>query len=164
MMRSITIAAFTLALAAGSVQAQQQQQPPSGGEHGGRHGQQRDEMRQRRQRGAESNRGLFRGITLTDAQKTRVDAIDAKYRPQFDSLRTQARAERDSAGPSTQTRARMRQLMQARQQEVRGVLTADQQKTFDANVKEMRERMAERGQGQRPRGPRARGPHAHGRS
>ncbi|HEX5830856.1 MAG TPA: Spy/CpxP family protein refolding chaperone [Gemmatimonadaceae bacterium] len=151
MTRSIAIAGLALALAAGSIQAQQPQ--PQGGERG----QRQEEMRGMRRGAMQPGRALFRGITLTDAQQAQVKTIQEKYRPQFQTLREEMRSGRDSAGPIPATRAGMQQLMQAQQQELRGVLTADQQRTFDANVKEMRERMAERRGNRNPRGPHARG-------
>jgi Spy/CpxP family protein refolding chaperone len=158
MTRSIAIAGLALALAAGSVQAQQPQ--PQGGERGQRQG----EMRGMRRGTMQPGRALFRGITLTDAQQAQVKAIREKYRPQFQTLRDERRSGRDSTGPNPERRARMQQLMLAQQQELRGVLTADQQRTFDANLKEMRERMAERSANRSPRGPHARGSHAPRRS
>jgi Spy/CpxP family protein refolding chaperone len=151
MTRSIAIAGLALALAAGSIQAQQPQ--PQGGERG----QRQEEMRGMRRGAMQPGRALFRGITLTDAQQAQVKTIQEKYRPQFQTLREEMRSGRDSAGPIPETRARMQQLMQAQQQELRGVLTADQQRTFDANVKDMRERMTERRGNRNPRGPHARG-------
>ena len=81
---------------------------------------------------------LFRGITLSDAQRQQVDSINAKYRTQMQSLRENAGDDRRQAFQQ------MRDLMERRNAEVRAVLTPDQQKVFDQNVEEMRSRMRER--------------------
>jgi len=64
---------------------------------------------------------LFRGITLTENQRTQLRAIQAKYKPQFHSAR------------EANDRATMHQLRDQMVGEARGVLTPDQQTQFDAN-------------------------------
>jgi len=116
-------------------------------------------------RGARGERGgaALRGIQLTDAQRTQIRAIHDKYRPQYQSLRDQLRAPMDSAraarqrGDTTAARAAFARTAPVREQvkalsdreraEIRGVLTAEQQKTFDANVQRMQERMTKQGEG-----------------
>ena len=88
--------------------------------------------------GHRSDQMLFRGITLSDAQRQQVDSINAKYRTQMQTLRENAGDDRRQAFQQ------MRDLMERRNAEVRTVLTADQQKVFDQNVEEMRSRMRER--------------------
>lgn len=73
----------------------------------------------------------YKGITLTADQKTKLDTIRAKYRQKGDSLRT--------ANPGDMSV--FRGLMESEQKEERDVLTADQQKVYDANMKEARARM-----------------------
>lgn len=106
------------------------------------------------------HQALFRDITLTDAQKTRLEAIRTSYRPQFQSLREQARPQmqalrdarqkNDSVAMRTartqleQHRTQVTALMDKQRAEVRGVLTAEQQATFDRNVTQMRERAMQR--------------------
>jgi Spy/CpxP family protein refolding chaperone len=77
---------------------------------------------------------FFKGITLTDAQKTRIDSIHKAYRTRMDSLRTSNSGDRDA----------FRTLMESQNKDVRGVLTADQQKVYDENVKTMQEQMRNR--------------------
>lgn len=76
----------------------------------------------------------FKGITLTDAQKTRVDSIRKAYRTRMDSVRTSNSGDRDA----------FRKLMESQAKDVRGVLTADQQKVYDENAKAMQEEMHNR--------------------
>ena len=64
---------------------------------------------------------LFRGITLTNDQRTQLKAIRAKYGPQF-------KAAREANDKDT-----MHQLRGQMIGEARGVLTPDQQKQFDTN-------------------------------
>lgn len=77
---------------------------------------------------------LLQGITLTPEQQTKVDSITARYA-------TQMPAFTPGAPPDSATRAKMRDLNQKQDGEVRALLTADQQKVWDANVEAMRSRM-----------------------
>jgi Spy/CpxP family protein refolding chaperone len=111
--------------------------------------------------------GLFRGIDLTQAQRDQVKTISEKYRAQFQTLREsmqpdvkaarEARQRGDTVAAKTafeRTKAgrdKMQALMQQQRTEVRGLLTAEQQKTFDGNVQQMKDRMEKRA-GDRPRG------------
>jgi len=79
---------------------------------------------------------LLKGITLTDDQQKKVDAIKADMQKQRESFASLAPEERMSKG---------RELMQSTQGKIRAVLTADQQKTFDQNVKEMQSRFQGKG-------------------
>jgi Spy/CpxP family protein refolding chaperone len=108
-------------------------------------------------------RGAFRGVTLTDAQKTQMKAIHQKYAPQFkpltESMRpamTEARSARqrgDSAAAraafarTADTRAKVEALRQQERNEVRGILTAEQQRAFDANLANRKEHGRGRGKG-----------------
>jgi len=76
----------------------------------------------------------FKGITLTADQKTKLDDIRGKYRKQMDSLRTSGSNDRTA----------FRGLMEAQMKESRDVLTTEQQKVYDDNVKELQERMKQR--------------------
>lgn len=96
---------------------------------------------------------LFEGITLTSAQRTKVDSINqayaAKIKPLVDSMRPamqQARAARrrgDSTAAAAEwkkTQGTRDQLMSLRKQQlsdIRSVLTPAQQRQLDANVKAM---------------------------
>jgi Spy/CpxP family protein refolding chaperone len=93
---------------------------------------------------------------LTDAQKAQIKTIRAKYQPQNEALRTQAKPFMDAArtarqkGDTVAARTNMekaRQVMQGGQNirtqengEIRAILTPDQQAKWDANQKKMAER------------------------
>ena len=66
-------------------------------------------------------RRLFRGVNLTAAEKSQIRAIHKKYEPQV-------KAARQSGDKATIKTLRTQQL-----DEMRGVLTPDQQTTFDTN-------------------------------
>lgn len=76
---------------------------------------------------------LFQGITLSATQQQKVDSIQAHYREQMPSFTP-------GSPPDSATREKIRALFRHEVDDIRGVLTADQQKTFDKNVAEMRER------------------------
>lgn len=121
----------------------------------------RTEHAARPHRGRHGERALFRGITLTQEQKTQIRAIHKKYaeqgKPLFQAMRPvmqEARADRqrgDTAAAKAawqKTSAQREQLRALRTQEtadVRAVLTADQQKQFDQNVATLKARMQQRG-------------------
>src|SRR5690349_18797684 len=85
---------------------------------------------------------LLQGITLTAEQQAKVDSITAKYRAQMPPFTPGA--PRDSA-----THAKMRTLFGNQDEEIRALLTPDQQKIWDRNVTEMRNRMQQRAPGNR---------------
>ena len=112
-----------------------------------------------------AGRALFRGVTLTDAQKEQIKTIRQKYAQERRSLVGQDRqrggdAQTQRVRPDSAARAQrmtqMRDLMQREITETRGILSADQQRTFDQNVATMRERAeSHRGQPRQGRGQRA---------
>lgn len=122
--RVVAGALLALALAAPSAQAQR------GGPPGDGRG------------GARMSEMLMKDITLNDSQKAKVDSIQAAYRKEMPAF---TRGER----PDEASRTKRRELMTRQHDDVRGVLDADQQKLFDRNVAEMRERMQRRGTGKR---------------
>jgi Spy/CpxP family protein refolding chaperone len=83
---------------------------------------------------------LLQGITLTAQQKAQLDSITAKY----DSMRP---AFTPGAPPDSATRAKFREVNQQEDTAIRAILTADQQKVWDANVEQMRSRMRRPGGG-----------------
>jgi Spy/CpxP family protein refolding chaperone len=83
---------------------------------------------------------LLKGITLSAEQQKKVDAINADMHKQIQALSPEER------------RTQMREIMQTRSGKVREVLTADQQKVFDQNVKAMQGRFQGKG------GPGGKGP------
>lgn len=80
---------------------------------------------------------LYKKLKLTAAQKKKVDAIDAKYKKQFDALR----AKRDPKGFEA-----MRGLMEKRNKEILGVLDKNQKKIYEAEMKKWQD-MRRRGPG-----------------
>ena len=87
--------------------------------------------------GARMMETLFKGIDLTDAEKAQVDSIQTAYRAKMPA-RTPGQA------PDPSARSAMRENMQKETADLRKVLTADQQKVFDKNVEEMRNRRRDR--------------------
>jgi Spy/CpxP family protein refolding chaperone len=80
---------------------------------------------------ARQNEMLFRGITLSAEQKTKVDSIQAAGNAALQGL-MQGGGMRDP-----DTRTKIQEQRQAMMAAVRGVLTPAQQTTFDANVASM---------------------------
>jgi Spy/CpxP family protein refolding chaperone len=125
-MKVIRIATLSFALCAGltSVAAAQGQPEPQG----------QGEMR----RGGGMGGMLLKDITLTDAQKAQVKTIREKYLPQLMELRKSAQA---TGGADEANRAKTMDLQEKQAAEIRAILTNDQQKVFDVNLKEIRDRM-----------------------
>ena len=115
---SVAVAVAVLGIAAPAVQAQGGG-PPPGGMRGG---------------GARMLQMLMKDITLDKAQQTKFDAIQAKYAMELPPM---TQGER----PDSAAMAKRREIMTKQQGEIRAILTADQQKTFDANRTEMQDRM-----------------------
>ena len=160
-MRKITIMGLGLALSlAGTVAAQQPGQdaprrPKAEGERGGREG-----------RGGPDG-FLLRGVTLTDAQKTQLQAMRKADHEKMDARRDEMKKQFDEMraarerGDTTAARALMQRNRQIREQvrdqhiaAVRNILTADQRVQFDKNVTEWKQREAQRGERFGPRGER----------
>ena len=85
----------------------------------------------------------LQGITLTPAQQAKVDSITAATRAQMPTMTP-------GTPPSDADRAKMRSLSMASVQQVRAVLTPDQQKIYDTNVAAMQQQMQQRMQGGAP--------------
>lgn len=108
-------------------------------------------------------RAAFRGIELTDAEKTNLKAIQSKYRQQLTVLRDSASPDRKALREARQSgdsaalkafranaEARREQgsaIMKQMNAELRAALTPEHQKQFDANVTRMQERAAGRKRG-----------------
>lgn len=149
-MRKTTMTmALGLALSLGAVgvaSAQATQQPQRHEHEQGRRG-------MRRGPGGE----LFKGITLTADQKTRLKELRKAEKPN-DELREamqEARALRqkgDTAGARAKMQALRPQMEQQRERQfaaIRSILTPEQQKQFDANVAEWKQHAAQRGEWRR---------------
>jgi Spy/CpxP family protein refolding chaperone len=135
-MKVIRIATLAAALCVGitSVAAAQGTEPPQQGQGQG-------EMR----RGGGMGGLLLKDITLTDAQKAQVKEIREKYAPQQLELRKAIQA--TGGPPDEATRAKIADLQSKQAAEIRAILTADQQATFDKNLAEMKSRMESRRNG-----------------
>ncbi len=146
---ALTLGAASFASAQEPAQAPQQPQGQQQGQWG-----QRGQFQRGRRLGI---RALFRGVNLTAQQRDQVKAINQKYaeqaKPIREAMRPAMQEMRDARQKGDQNAARAvfertkpqrEQLQQLRQQElkeVRAVLTPDQQKTFDQNVAQLRQRM-----------------------
>jgi Spy/CpxP family protein refolding chaperone len=131
-MKAIRIATLAAALCVGMTSvAAAQGVPPQG----------QGEMR----RGGGMGGMLLKDITLTDAQKEQVKVIREKYMPQQMELRKAVQA--TGAPPDEATRAKMMDLQTKQTAEIRAILTADQQATFDKNLAEMKSQMGNRRNG-----------------
>ena len=109
--------------------------------------------------GREGRGGLFRGITLSDAEKTRLKEVHTKYGTEAKALRQSlrpamqearvARQKGDTAGVKAAwsktegAREKLRALTDRERAEIRTALTAENQRLFDANVKQLEQRRAE---------------------
>jgi Spy/CpxP family protein refolding chaperone len=135
-MKVIRIATLAAALCVGitSAAAAQGTEPPQQGQGQG-------EMR----RGGGMGGMLLKDINLTDAQKAQVKAIREKYAPLQLELRKSVQA--TGGPPDEATRTKMTDLQNQQAAEIRAILTADQQKTFDHNLHELKERMDARRNG-----------------
>ena len=127
-MKVIRMAALAAALfvAPVAVAAAQQPTPP----------QAQGQARQGQQ-GGRMMAALLKGIDLSDAQKAQLDSIRAKYRAQMGPFTP-------GTQPDSATMQKRRELMQAQQEDIRAVLTPDQQKVYDQNLAEMRSAMQRR--------------------
>ncbi len=75
---------------------------------------------------------VLKDITLTPEQQAKVDSIQTRYRTQMPSFTP-------GSSPDSATREKVRGLFRHELDDVRAVLTADQQKVFDKNLAEMRQ-------------------------
>lgn len=90
---------------------------------------------------------VMQGVNLTAGQQAKVDSITSKYRDQMRKAREDAQA---AGGDMSGMRAQMQEMRQKQLDELRAVLTSDEQRaTFDKNVEDLRNR---RGTGRPPGG------------
>ena len=87
---------------------------------------------------------ILQGITLTEAQKAQQKAIREKYAPQLQQIR---KTSQTTGTPMDQ--AKLTEIRSAQLNELRAILTAEQQVIFDRNVAEMRARSPERSGGEK---------------
>ena len=81
---------------------------------------------------------LMEGITLSEAQQAKLDEISAKYRAERQKLMPNGA---QGGPPDEGIRAKMGEMMEKQSAEIREILTADQQKLFDANVEKRKAAM-----------------------
>ena len=109
--------------------------------------------------GMGAERALLRGITLSDAEKANLKAVQTKYAAQFKSIREQykpqheqiraARQRGDTAAvrslmqQNSGERDQMRTLMQTERADLRAALAPANQAKFDANAATLKKRFAE---------------------
>lgn len=91
-----------------------------------------------RRGGAMMQQMLMKDITLSESQQARIELYTKIARDQMRALGGQPGTPPDSA-----TRAKREDIRRNEYAEIRKILRADQQKTFDANVAAMEKRMQE---------------------
>ena len=133
-MSFIRIAVAGLALTASASVAGAQGTPPQG--HEGHQGN-KAAMQGKHQKGGK-HMMLLKGITLSADQQAKLDAIHAKNSAAMGPMSP------DGTRPDENARAKMMADMEKQYAEIRTILTADQQKVFDANVEEMKQRREKR--------------------
>ena len=133
-MKAIRIATLAIALCAGMTSVAAAQGQPENQKGQG-------EMR----RGGGMGGTLLKDITLTDAQKDQIKTIREKYVPMQLELRKAVQA--TGAPADEASRAKMAELRDQQSAEIRAILTPDQQKTFDHNLHELKEKMDEQRKG-----------------
>lgn len=165
-MRRIALSGLALALTLGTASLVAAQQPAQGQAPAAQQ-QQQGRRGQWRNGGRNLRRELFKGVKLTDQQKAQIKAINEKYRAQARQARAalrpamqEARADRQKGDTAAaravfeRNRGQFEQLRKQREQElqeIRGVLTPDQRKQFDANAAQLKARMQEWQQHRRER-------------
>src|SRR6476646_5394677 len=105
-------------------------------------------------------RGLFKWITLSDAEKANLKAVRTKYASQQKALREQfkpqmqaardARQRGDTAAlkaiwqKSAAQREQTKKLLEAERNDLRAALAPENQVKFDANVQQLQQHLAQR--------------------
>jgi Spy/CpxP family protein refolding chaperone len=85
---------------------------------------------------------MMQGITLTDAQKAKVDSIVAASREEGMKLRQEAQAAGTPPGPEMMEK--MRAVTTKRNEAIKAVLTPEQQEQFAKNLANMPQRGVQR--------------------
>ena len=138
----IKLAAAGFALCAGASVASAQGGPPAGGPPAGAPPQGGPQAGQRGGRGMAM---LLEGITLTADQQTKVDAVRAKYMAERQKMMPNGMG---GGPPDEGMRAKMREMTDKQNAELRAILTGDQQKVFDVNLEKRKQMMQRPPQGQ----------------
>jgi Spy/CpxP family protein refolding chaperone len=157
-MFNIRVALAATALSLGSaaiVSAQQQTAPQRVHEN---HAQRSDSAHKRM--GARGLRGqLLKGITLSDAEKANLKAVQQKYAAQMKATRERSKPDMQTMRDARQRgdtaalkalrdkgaaqREQMKQVMQAQRADMRAALTPENQAKFDANVAAFEKKVAD---------------------
>ena len=114
---------------------------------------------------------IFKGITLSDAEKTNIKNVQTKYQAQMKALREQFKPQMQAARQARQRgdtaalknlwaqtaaqREQAKKLLEAERNDLRGALAAEHRAHFDANVKQLEQRVAQRANRELKRGGRA---------
>jgi Spy/CpxP family protein refolding chaperone len=155
--RSMVAGLLVVAGAAGLAHAQTPQRDREPGARGeGRRG-------DRGHQQGRGMRGLLRGINLSDAEKASLKTVSDRYGSQFQSIRQSMRPDMEAAraarqrGDTAAARAAFARTADERQQlqaltermhaDARAALAPEHRAQFDANVARMKERMANRRNG-----------------
>ena len=150
-MKAARVAALGAAIVFG-VSAAAMAQPPMRGSARAERVAARDSVRHRGEAGQHARRqfghALLRGVNLTDAQKQQMKQIRQKYAGERRALveqlcpagATAGQRVRPDSAQRVALRERSRALMEKQMADVRGILTAEQEKAFDANVASFRDR------------------------
>ena len=80
---------------------------------------------------------LFASITLSADQQAKIKAVHEQFQPKLTAMREEMRAAMQGGAPNPELRQKMQALNEEQTKALRAVLTAEQQKTFDANVARM---------------------------
>lgn len=91
---------------------------------------------------------MFKDITLTADQQTKIKAVEDKYQPQIDKAREEMMAARQRGqqmGPEMMQKSR--DIQTSMRKDMRDALTADQQTAFDKNIEAMSQRRGQGAQG-----------------
>ena len=154
----LALAATALTIGSAAVVSAQQQTAPQGVHQN--HTQRPDSAHKRF--GARGFRDqLMKGITLSDAEKANLKAVQAKYASQMKTMRQQskpdmqamrdARQRGDSAAlkalwqKGAAQREQNKQILQAERNDMRAALTPANQTKFDANAASLDKRLAKHG-------------------
>ena len=139
--RGLAVAMLVLVASVAQAQGGGMGGPPGGGMGGGRPG----GMSQGGGMGgmARQNEMLYKGITLTDAQKAKIDSIQAAGRATMQGMM-------QSGADMSAMRDQMVAMRQAQATAVRNVLTPEQQAQYDKNLAEMQQNAGGMGGGRRP--------------
>lgn len=138
--------------------AQQPTPAPAKGAHQQRDGRARNARGQFRP--AAIRHQLFKGITLSDAEKASVKNVEAKYASQMKAIREQLKPQIQAARDARQRgdtaalramrqksgaeREQIKTLLESEKNDLRAALTPANQAKFDANVKQLEQRVAKR--------------------